>query len=241
MNFEAFSPTIGHLAYLFILMSYMVRKIFLLRILAICASIFSISYSLFVLPNPLWISVQWNSLFIAINIIHLLILLWEKREITFKGDEKILHDQVFSHLTSGDFKKLPNLSKITTYSKNSILIEEDICLDKIFVVIEGALGIRKNDKEIAELGKGSFAGEMSFLTGDLTRAYVIAKTNSRVCYWNQKELKEFLLLNPELQSSFQMILGSQLINELMTSSVENAYLKAGHLSKKPDHVTVHTH
>lgn len=68
-----------------------------------------------------------------------------------------------------------------------------------------------------------------------------AKTDTRVCYWNQKELKVFLLLNPELQSSFQMILGSQLINELMSSSVENAYLKAGHLSKSPDQVTVHTH
>ena len=222
MNIESLSPIYGHISYFLLLLSFAVKKIFWLRTIAIIASLFTITYCYFFFSNPLWISIKWNILFIGINIIHIALLFYEKRDIKFSGHKKFLYENVFSQFSPGEFERILSFARPIRVAKNSVLIEEGIHLNELYLIASGSLGIRAKGEIVASLKPGAFAGEMSFLTQGKTRAYVWALEDTFLYIWKQDQLRSFLLRNPKFQSIFQASIGSQLIDELMVASSQKA-------------------
>ena len=95
------------------------------------------------------------------------------------SDIKLLQNcQLFKGLTEDEVNKLIGISKITQFTKGSILFKERDVSRNIYVVMEGCLGVRKHiiDKKddniplvpvIAELGAGEAVGEFSFFDDNL--------------------------------------------------------------------------
>ena len=218
--FHFLASYFGHFSYLCTLLSFTVRKIFLLRLLAIFSSLLSVVYNFYFLAQPSRISVQWNCIFISINIFHLIVLVLEKRKVQFKGHEKFLFEKVFMNLTPVQFKKILNLAKLHKIPQGTSLIREGTHLHDLFAVVSGKLDVKSQSFCIAQLEPGSFAGEMSFLTNDKTRADVVSAEETTYYSWNQKTLKNLLMKKPELLASFQRVLGSQIITALMKRSLE---------------------
>ncbi|MGB5592706.1 MAG: hypothetical protein WBM62_01555, partial [Crocosphaera sp.] len=87
------------------LLSFTVRDILFLRLLAIGAQLTFIPYCLMQSP-PLWTPVIWNVLFLMVNIVNLIILLLERRPVKFSSDEEKLYKLAFNSLTPREFLKL---------------------------------------------------------------------------------------------------------------------------------------
>ena len=71
----------GHLAFGLIAFSFLVKDIFWLRLLSIAASLFSVFYNYTIPVNPMWLAINWNFIFILVNLYHFVVILYEKREV----------------------------------------------------------------------------------------------------------------------------------------------------------------
>ncbi len=225
-----------HIPFVLTLVAYGVRDVFILRSIAIFAFVANILYNWNAGPTPAWPPIIWNHLFIAINGYHIIRMAWERRQINFHGRDKFLFEKVFIPFKPVDFRRLLNLGEYLRNPPGATLIEDGEKLDRIFVIVSGELIVRKGGKEMARLGAGQFAGEMSFLTGLPARADVLAATDVEFLCWNQRELKEFLLTEATLLASFEMVLSAQLIEELMARSLSSdakAHDLSGLFNKMP--------
>ena len=71
----------GHLAFGLIAFSFLVKDIFWRRLLSIAASLFSVFYNYTIPVDPMWLAINWNFIFILVNLYHFVVILYEKREV----------------------------------------------------------------------------------------------------------------------------------------------------------------
>src|ERR1700756_1171105 len=94
-----------HAANVLYLLSYLVKDILWLRLLTVVAGLLLLTWAL-LQPQPLWGSVAWNSLFLAINLYQSWLLIMERRPVRLTERESRLYQLVFRSLTPREFVKL---------------------------------------------------------------------------------------------------------------------------------------
>lgn len=208
----------GHLAYTLIFLSFMMRSILTIRLFAIAASSASIYFNYHVNSDPLWVPIQWNMVFMAINIFHIGLIFWEKRKLILKDHHKEIHEKFFNDLGAGEFMKLSKLGYLRTSDYNEILIPEKSEISMLMILYRGKVELNCKGNLIKEMEEGRFIGEMSFLTGELTTAEVKAMGEVKYFFWPKNKLKNFLLKNPRYMASVQRAIGGQLIDNILHES-----------------------
>ena len=202
-----------HAANVLYLFSYLVKDIFWLRLLTVAGGLVLLVF--YVLqPTPLWPAIAWNVLFAAINVYQLYRLFLERRPVALAEQEQRLYQLVFRTLTPREFVKLMALGRWQDARATERLVERGQALDRVMVIAGGKTNVRVGDDTIAELGAGQFVGEMSFLTGQVPTADVVATEATRYVVWKKRELSAFLDANPALRAAIQLVIGTDLVGKL---------------------------
>jgi hypothetical protein len=201
-----------HAANVLYLLSYLVKDILWLRLLTVVAGLLLLTWA-FAQPQPMWASVAWNSLFLAINLYQSWILVLERRPVRLTDREMRLYQLVFRPLTPREFVKLLALGRWEEAAPDARLVERSRGLDRLIVVASGRTAVRFGDR-VLELPAGRFIGEMSFITGEAPTADVVAIDAVRYVSWPKKELTRFLADHPVLRAAWQGVLGTDLVNKL---------------------------
>ena len=92
--------------------SYMLTSMFWLRLLAIIAAVSTFPYFYFQ-AEPLWSALFWQSCFLAVNLVNLVILLYSMRPPILDSFEALVHELKFSDLKHHEVA--PILKAGTTY------------------------------------------------------------------------------------------------------------------------------
>lgn len=211
-----YTDYLGHAAYALIFFSFLVSKMLWLRSIAISASILSIAYNYTIAQTPLWIPIQWNVLFITVNLYHITVILLSKRDIKLESEEEIIYQKVFSHISRSDFKKLVNLGFKRTWQAKEKTIIKGTDVDSLFLIIEGEVTVLSNGNRVARLGTCNFIGEMSFLTGAKAKADIVCNQKTKIYYWDKESLNEFLFKNIHVYNGLNVAIANQLIARVIT-------------------------
>ncbi|MBC7540710.1 MAG: cyclic nucleotide-binding domain-containing protein [Bacteriovorax sp.] len=163
---------IGNLAFILIACSFMVKDIFLLRLISITASFCSIIYSTNISAAPLWVPICWNLFFISLNFYHIIKIIYGNRKIKLSKIELELYQMSFSELNLIEFSKLIRMAEWRNAEAASVLIKEDQVMEELLMIYNGRVDILVKNKKINELRDGQFIGEMSFLTNQPASASV---------------------------------------------------------------------
>src|SRR5438270_2403022 len=84
-------------------------------------------------------------------------------------------------LNDKDIEWLIRVGQIRRVEAGSVLIRQGVKIDCLFIVLDGKLCVRLNDRTtIAYLAQGEIVGEISFLDSRPPTASVIATETSRV-------------------------------------------------------------
>jgi hypothetical protein len=208
----------GHIAFALIAISYLVKEIFYLRLLSIVACVAGISYNYFAPEKPLWTPIFWNGIFMAVNVVQLLILWQERRGIEFSEEQKEMYQMIFKNFSPLEFAKLMRLSKWLNFEEGATLITEKKETKFVYLIYNGEVSIAIGGKEITRLKDGAFVGEMSFITGNLPSATVKITKPTRLIAWSKEELRDLLHRNPAMESTMHATLGADLSKKLAPSS-----------------------
>jgi len=208
----------GHLAFGLIAFSFLVKDIFWLRIVSIIASLFSVFYNYVIPLEPMWLAINWNFIFIAVNIYHIAIILYEKREVKMDDKNQELYDTLFSEMTPVEYLKISRAAKWEMVKAGQRIITQGMPVPDLYLIYNGTVDVVVDKEQIAELKDGEFVGEMSFLTEKVATATCKVKYDAQCLVWKQREFKELLKRNPSLYFTIQSVLSAQVSDKLVISS-----------------------
>src|SRR6185436_5638115 len=89
---------------------------------------------------------------------------------------------IFGQLTDADVEWLAKHGRRRRVAASTVLIHQDVPVDTLYVVLRGELAVMQgpSKKEIARLGAGEIAGEMSFVDARPPSATVVARGDAVV-------------------------------------------------------------
>ena len=208
--------SIIHVANILYLLSYSVKDMLWLRCLTVVAALCLLPYY-YVQPVPLTAAIVWNVLFIGINLIQIVMLLRERRPVMLTEDQQRLYQLAFHSITTREFLKLLELARWEEAADGQFIVRKGEDMDRMMVIHSGSASIRCGERTVAELGPGQFVGEMSFITGDLTSADVVASKTLRYVSWPKDSLRCLLDERPQLKVALHYVLGADLVGKLKAS------------------------
>ena len=202
----------GHLAFGLIAFSFLVKDILWLRLVSILASSFSVFYNWVIPAEPMWLAINWNFVFIGLNMYHIAVIIYEKRPIKMAAKDKELYETLFRDLSPVEYLKITKIAKWKKFKKGDTLIRENHLVTDLILIYNGTVDVQVKGKKVAELKDGQFVGEMSFLTEKSATADCVVKHNTECLMWKQPEFKDLLKRNPSLYYTIQGLLSNQLVS-----------------------------
>ncbi len=203
-----------HVANVLYLCSYLVRDILWLRVLSVVAGLSLMPYYCSCGDHTLWAPITWNALFAFVNIVQIAILVSERWPRQLPPAERKLREEVFPELSAGEFLKLLKRGEWRDVAAGDVLVRKGTSVADMMILTQGAMAVRVDDHVIATLEPGQFIGEMSFLSGNLASADVVATEASRVLAWPQDTLARHLDANTSLSSKLRAVLGLDVVAKL---------------------------
>ena len=179
-----------------------------------------IFYSATVPVEPLWIPILWNTLFIATNIVQILITKWRARAVTLDPLETFLSKTALHNFPHAEVKSFAAIAKDGDIPAGKQLIQADTDLDYLFCLLKGKVDIINRGEKCAELGPGSFVGEMSLLTKAKTRADVVATSDLRLLAWPHDAIEKWIASDATRLTLLQQALGTQVVDQLLRQNEE---------------------
>lgn len=209
---------IGHLSYFLVAVSFLLRDILLLRIVAICAASANIAFAYNGAAGPNFIPIFWQSVFICINVTWSFRLIRERAGIRFSEDEKELYDTVFRSFKPLEFMKLMRLAEWRTLPAGELIAHGGVELQHVMLIYNGEAEVRAAHGHRPLLHDGAFVGEMSFLRGGAATADVATTGPTRIVQWPKEALNQLLARNPAMRATLTTVFGQDLANKLAASN-----------------------
>lgn len=181
----------------------------------------------------------WNANFVAINFIHVCILLYHLRPIKFSKEVEEVYQALFRPLkvTRHQFKKVLDCMKMIRQLKyQEVYAQEKVTkVDSLSLVLSGKLVVSQNGRALHIVFPHQFLDSPEWFgvsTDEYFQVSVTAMEDSRVLLWHRDKLKLSIITDQFLQAVFDHILGRDVVKKLMqvseTMSATNSH--NGHLA-----------
>lgn len=137
---SAFSAqgALGHLAYLVLIASMLMRTLVWLRILVIASAILGIIYASLILHDP--VSTFWETLLVLVNVIQLLLSHISSLRARFSEVEETFMALHMRGLTRGEARKVLDAGEWISLPKETVLSIEGQAVDHLFYIGAGDSG-----------------------------------------------------------------------------------------------------
>jgi CRP-like cAMP-binding protein len=193
---------------------YGVRDVLILRCLAVVAMLMVVPFHLLAHDDPSWAPLAWNGLFVAINLVWIVMIILERRPPRLSPDEQKLYEQTFHGCSPREMLQLLSIAEWKELPGGTTLIERGRHSDHLVVIHSGTAIAQLRGHELAELSDGNFAGEISFLTHDINLAEIVTRTVTRIVSWPREKLEKLIQRRPDLRSTLHAAIGDNLIHKL---------------------------
>lgn len=207
----------GHISYILLIVSMMMRTMHWLRVFAISAGLFSAGYYASI-GDP--ISFFWESVFTLVNAVQLLILFIENRRGKFSAEEQMFIDKVLKGVERIHVRRLMKMGAWTEVGENFKLIEEDTEPSNLIFIVSGTASVERKGEQVGHAGTGDFLGEMSYLSGKNATATVISETPMRYLAFDRAALKKHLAKNIEIRHALEAGFNQNLVEKLIKTSAD---------------------
>ncbi len=122
--------------------------------------------------------------------------------------------QMFRYLSYRELVRVANIANVIDAAAEQPLFAEGDAGDSMYIVLIGAVRLKKGEVTVAELGKGQHFGEMALVDRSVRSLSALAAEPSRLIALKRKDFYEIIKKEPELATkllwSFVQVLGARL-------------------------------
>jgi len=134
------------------------------------------------------------------------------------ADERQLRALAFPALDQLTLKRLLRQGAWLRLDPDTVLTEAGSPPERLYVVFDGQVGVRRDGDMLATVGPGHFVGEMAFITGAPASADTAADTAVRAFAWDQRALRQSCRRRPELREAIYSAIGPDLARKIADTS-----------------------
>jgi CRP-like cAMP-binding protein len=223
---EIFSLTdlTGTLSYALIALSYMMTRIFWLRLVAVVGLFLQIAYFRLSGGN-MNVGIGWDLVFIAINLVLIFLLVRERASLRLPEKEAPMLRESFSGLNDAQIARLLKAADWRDVHPGEILTKQDHAVDSLFFLCSGRASVEVNGSFETYLEKGSFIGEIAYLTGNLATATVVIDEPSRVLAFSKMRMAKITSRDSQIAGIIYELLGRDLAQKMRRANTRRMLLQ----------------
>lgn len=214
-NFTRPENIVGHIAYVLLITSMLMRSMNWLRALAILSGAISATFY-FTLAD--YVSMFWESLFSLVNAGQLIILQIENRRGSFSADEDMFIKTCLPDIERAHARKLVKLGAWTQVQEDTTLITEGTRPADLKFLVRGEAIVTRDGRTLGRVGPGDFLGEMSYLTKQDASASVTSSKPVHYLAFDRERLRDHLERNPEVRHALEASFNRNLVTKLAKSN-----------------------
>ena len=215
-QFASPGKLVGHLSYILLVASMMMRSMKWLRVIAISAGVVSALYGYFFLLD--FVTVFWEVIFVSVNLIQLLLLEIENRRAKFSEEEEKFIKAALANVERAHAKRLLRLAKHLEFESGAILTREGELVEKLLFVISGAVRVDKAGAMVGVCGHDDFIGEIGFMLGTNATATSIVTNSARCLSFDHETLRNMLSKEAALRHALESSFNWNLVGKLVKSN-----------------------
>ena len=214
----AFSPgrLVGHLSYVLLILSMLMRTMTALRVIAVMAGVVSAIYGFFWLNDP--VTVFWEVIFVLTNLVQLLILAWENKRASFSEDEQVFFDTAVPGVERAEAKRLLKAGEWCEAPAGEVLTNEGELASHLVFITVGAVRIEKAGSIVGVCGHHDFIGEISFMNNRPATATAIVTNSIRYLRFEREKLRKALDKNKDIRHAMETSFNRNLVEKLEKSN-----------------------
>jgi hypothetical protein len=214
----AFSPgrLVGHLSYILLIVSMLMRTMTKLRILAVSAGLVSAVYGFFWLNDP--VTVFWEVVFVTTNLVQLSILAWENKRASFNEDEQRFIKAAVPNVEKGQAKRLLKAGQWSDAAAGDVLTREGEIASHLVFITSGAVRIEKAGRIVGVCGHDDFVGEISFMNNKPATATAIVANSIRYLKFEREKLRKLVDKETEIRHALETSFNRNLVEKLIKSN-----------------------
>lgn len=187
---------IGHASYLLLIVSMLMTRMSLLRVLAVGSGLLSITYSVLIRD---FVSATWEVIFVAVNLGQLGLHAYRNRMSRFTPDERLFRDAVVPLLDPAMARALLDIGQWRDAGAGVELIRHGELVSHMLFIADGLASVRVHDHIVSHAGPGTLSGEISVLTGMPATASVITQRPTRYLAFERHALQKLMRREPEIE------------------------------------------
>ena len=221
-NYFSYTDIPAHLSYIVIAISYFLTNFFWLRVAAVIGLFLEILYFRLTGINTTS-GVPWDSLFIAINLYQLIWLIREKLNARLPEKDAEMLRQSFSGLDDSQIARMLRAADWKDYPVGEILTRQDAPVDALYFLCSGRASVEVDGKFITHLEKGSFVGEIAYLTGNPATAKVTIDETSRALAFSKMRMAKVMAKDTQVSGILYQLLGRDLAIKMRRTNTRNVF------------------
>ena len=199
-----------NLGYFLVFLALAIREILWLRVTITAGQSTLFTYSML---NGNYNIAFWNSLFILVNIIQIIILYRERQELVVPDEIQDLYDSIFHAKSHREFLNFWDQGKICQVDKESLITSGDTQTD-LMLILNGKADVVRDGEKIATLDRGQFIAEISYITGKPASADVVPQGSLTYYVWDHNTLNKLRKSKPVTMGKLDSILTLDMAEKL---------------------------
>ena len=196
--------------YFLVFLALAIREILWLRITITFGQSTLFTYSIL---NGNYNIAFWNSLFVMVNIIQIIIIYRERQQLEIPEEVQDIYDTIFHANTNRQFLYFWDQGKAEFVENKTIIKAGDIQKD-LMLVLNGTDEVKRDATVIAQLERGQFIAEISYITGKTASADVVVKERLSYMIWDRETLDNLRETKPAIMDKLDRILTLDMADKL---------------------------
>jgi CRP-like cAMP-binding protein len=223
---------VGHTSYLLLVLSMVMVRMSLLRILVILSALCGITYDLVWLKDP--VGVFWETLLVVVNVVQLAITWQQNRSARFSQEETAFMQLHLAALSLSKRRKLLNQGIWISGETGTELTTQGQAVNQLIYLAQGQAIVIAGGREVAICEQGASIGEMTALQGEAASATVRTSRVSR--YWaiDATALRDLIKKYPDIGTALESSFAVNMRDKLVRS---NQFIMDAGGVRNPDSVT----
>lgn len=209
-----FIDVIGHVSFVIVALSLLMKDIILLRALGILSGMVGIGYNYFVTDEPLWVPIIWLTVFMLINFFMIVRFYLSTRQADLSDDDVTIWKTNFLGLATDEYRWIKRIFEYQSYDGDEIVIHKGTENGFLYFITSGNFDVRRGKTEVGILTQGDIIGEISFLTGSPANADVIAHEGAKCIMIDKSKLRSIMLKHPSFHLSMTNLFNLNLMKKL---------------------------
>jgi hypothetical protein len=205
---------VGNLSYVLLVISMMMTRMLLLRLIAIGSGMAGLAYAIFWLSDP--VIIFWEAVFTLVNIVQTGLMTYRNQLARFNDEERMFYDRIVPDLEPRQVRRLLCVGIWLDAEPGTELIRQGEPVSHLVFLRSGKASVLVHKNLIGTCTEGSLAGEIGISTGEPATATVIVQETVRYLALERHALHNLMKVDPDIARAIDQGNLRNLENKLIT-------------------------